>query len=913
MSKKLLLSLFLITLAISATTIASTDGLVGWWKMNSPDPVDPRLVKDSSGFGNDGTMGSKDAWLASGGIDFNGGNWGDSGIVFANSGADLIADMGLSTQVTISYVATWEGFTGTLYPYDGRDSNDLRILSSECPTGSGHIRDHKGGTDLWCWEAFNDEDDRFIFSNNGLDKTWGDFIRVTTIANFDTGDYKIYVDDKLYASDVDKVGSFADLTAFTIGRTLWSEMDGKMKDFRIYNREITEQEVMDFFIPATSPSPADGASVINLLPLSWKAGNYAASHDVYLGTTFADVNDATTSSDEFMGNQIANTYDAGILAEGTYFWRVDEVNDIDVWKGEVWSFSLYPMPEPVLWLKLDEPDPNDARLVKDYSVNGNDGTMGSEDVWIDVPGLGGGIDFDGGSWGASGIVFVDDSNDIVADMNLTSEVTVSFIATWDNGEYTRTNYPYDGRNAMGDADGRILAMECTGSNHIRNFFGSLDNSRYTWDAFNDTEEGFIFGQVGSDWGDYIRITTTANLDTGDYNLYVNNKLCTAGTGYSGSFTDLASFSVGRTLWSSMEGKMTDFRIYDEALGSAHIAELVGNYPQLAKSPVPADKSTGNALDATLSWGPGEDANSHQVYFGTNAAAVANAGTASSVYAGEFDVNSYDPGALELFKTYYWRVDELDDAGELTMKGTLWRFDTIECVVVEDFESYDSDGNMITDVWTDSIGWGDIQISLLNDPCLSPINSMRLRYHVPYDPYYAMAVRSFSPAQDWTVDDVKILTVHYHGDSANFGLPVFVTVGDGTTDANVVADVNTLAENWQEINVSLPEIAAAGVDITNVTYMEIGFGDGTNKGMSSSKWDIIYVDDIALYPGKCILSESSLQADITEDCVVDVSDLAYIVDGWLSDLAEGDINGDAIVDFKDYSILADEWLVEDLWP
>jgi hypothetical protein len=192
--------------------------------------------------------------------------------------------------------------------------------------------------------------------------------------------------------------------------------------------------------------------------------------------------------------------------------------------------------------------------------------------------------------------------------------------------------------------------------------------------------------------------------------------------------------------------------------------------------------------------------------------------------------------------------------------------------------------------------------------------MRLRYQTPYSPYYTIAARSFSPSQDWTVLGVKILTINYYGDEGNFGLPLFVTIGDDAKDANVmIADVNTLVEGWQEINVSLPEIAAAGVDLNSISYMEIGLGNGTNLGMGTTPWDIIYIDDISLYPAKCILSESSLQADLTEDCVVDYDDLAYVIDGWLSDSVEGNLNGDAIIDFADYSILASEWLVEDFWP
>ncbi|MCK4886900.1 MAG: LamG domain-containing protein, partial [Planctomycetes bacterium] len=67
---------------------------------------------------------------------------------------------------------------------------------------------------------------------------------------------------------------------------------------------------------------------------------------------------------------------------------------------------------------------------------------------------------------------------------------------------------------------------------------------------------------------------------------------------------------------------------------------------------------------------------------------------------------------------------------------------------------------------------------------------------------------------------------------------------------------------------------------NVSYMEIGFGDGTNLGMSSSKWNILYIDNIALYPPKCVPSQSSLQADITEDCVVNYDDLDVFSDNWL---------------------------------
>jgi hypothetical protein len=107
---------------------------------------------------------------------------------------------------------------------------------------------------------------------------------------------------------------------------------------------------------ARNPDPADGA-VYNgtFLTLVWEPGVSAVSHDVYLGESFADVNDGT--AEVFRGNQ-ANSYflvgfgvmpndpyPGGLALGTTYYWRIDEVNEADPnrpWKGDVWSFSIAP-------------------------------------------------------------------------------------------------------------------------------------------------------------------------------------------------------------------------------------------------------------------------------------------------------------------------------------------------------------------------------------------------------------------------------------------------------------------------------------------------------------------------------------------------------------------------------------------
>ncbi len=98
-------------------------------------------------------------------------------------------------------------------------------------------------------------------------------------------------------------------------------------------------DVWSFSIPpktAYAPEPADGAgSVDPNVELSWTGGFGARIHYVYFGDNFDDVNNATGA----MPNPDA-TYTPGTLKlANTYYWRVDESDAIDTYKGEVWSFT----------------------------------------------------------------------------------------------------------------------------------------------------------------------------------------------------------------------------------------------------------------------------------------------------------------------------------------------------------------------------------------------------------------------------------------------------------------------------------------------------------------------------------------------------------------------------------------------
>ncbi len=107
---------------------------------------------------------------------------------------------------------------------------------------------------------------------------------------------------------------------------------------------------------ASGPVPADKATdVPRDAVLSWTAGENPSTHDVYFGTTFADVNNAARANpgSVLVGKgQADTTFDpAGLFAYGkSYYWRIDEVNksaDNTIFKGDVWSFTAEPYGYPV--------------------------------------------------------------------------------------------------------------------------------------------------------------------------------------------------------------------------------------------------------------------------------------------------------------------------------------------------------------------------------------------------------------------------------------------------------------------------------------------------------------------------------------------------------------------------------------
>jgi hypothetical protein len=98
-------------------------------------------------------------------------------------------------------------------------------------------------------------------------------------------------------------------------------------------------DVWSFSIPpktAYFPAPVDGAESVSIdVELSWTPGFGSKLHTVYFGETFDEVDNAT-------GGQSQGTakFTPGTLKMAkTYYWRIDEFDIIETYKGDVWSFT----------------------------------------------------------------------------------------------------------------------------------------------------------------------------------------------------------------------------------------------------------------------------------------------------------------------------------------------------------------------------------------------------------------------------------------------------------------------------------------------------------------------------------------------------------------------------------------------
>jgi hypothetical protein len=276
---------------------------------------------------------------------------------------------------------------------------------------------------------------------------------------------------------------------------------------------------------------------------------------------------------------------------------------------------------------------------------------------------------------------------------------------------------------------------------------------------------------------------------------------------------------------------------------------------VARNPNPAPGSTPNISQATaLTWSPGDNAAQHDVYLGTEKAAVADADASDTtgIYRGRQAAATYALAAdIEWGGgPYYWRIDEFNTDSTIG-RGWVWSFSVADYLTVDDFESYndvdppDTASNRIFDKWIDGFGTTTNGALVGND--LPPYAEQTIVHggaqSIPYRFDNANktseATLTLVYPRDWTEEGVTKLSLWFRGDSGNSAERMFVALGNAVVyhDDPAVTQIGT----WTEWVIDLS--AFAGVDLTNVNSITIGLG--TKGSPAAGGTGTMYFDDIRL--------------------------------------------------------------------
>ena len=261
-----------------------------------------------------------------------------------------------------------------------------------------------------------------------------------------------------------------------------------------------------------------------------------------------------------------------------------------------------------------------------------------------------------------------------------------------------------------------------------------------------------------------------------------------------------------------------------------------------------------AVDITqtpiLTWTPGFGA-SHEVYFGADASSLELKGS------GNLGSESYETGQLEWDTTYYWRVDEANNANaDSPWTGPLWSFTTADFLIVDDFENYndldpaDPDSNRIFNAWLDGFDNPALNGSVVgnaNPPFAEQTivhgGSQSMPFAYDNGVGKSEATLTLTSNSDWTVKGVNRLTIWYRGGSANAAEPMYVVLNGSAVVTNDNPNA-AQASSWTEWNIDLQAFADQGVNLVNVNSITLGLGSRSNPVAGGA--GMILFDDIRLY-------------------------------------------------------------------
>jgi hypothetical protein len=237
---------------------------------------------------------------------------------------------------------------------------------------------------------------------------------------------------------------------------------------------------------------------------------------------------------------------------------------------------------------------------------------------------------------------------------------------------------------------------------------------------------------------------------------------------------------------------------------------------------------------------------------------------ADIYQGRQAETGFAPAKLEWSKTYYWRIDEVNDLNpDSPWKGSVWSFTTADFLIIDDFESYDVYDDQIWWTWKDGLGYaahgnepaypGNGTGSMVGDETTGSymeetiVHGGNQSMPVFYDNSilrYSEVEKTLTYPRDWTENGVSTLTIWFRGISDNAAETLYVALNGSAVvnhDNPDAAQITT----WTQWNIDLQAFADQGVNLANVNTIALGLGNRNNPAAGGS--GTMYFDDIRLYP------------------------------------------------------------------
>ena len=278
MSKWLISFVLVLSLVLAGMANAVDPDLAAHWKF---DDGAGTVAFDSSGNGNDGEFVGDPKWVPGhlgGALEFDGDDYLNCG----NGPSLQIRD-----EITIAFWFKVEAFQNTWEAFMAKGDNSYRT-SRSAGTGDGT---HMGASGT------------SVGGGNG----WFDAPTIVTdnqwhhmAATYDGAEGKIYIDGilELTSPGTGQINeSTYDLWIGANSQQSGRFFNGLLDDMRIYSRALMDIEILGVmagggaeYPQASTPVPEDGTYHPDTwVNLGWRGGDFAASHDVYFGDNFDDV------------------------------------------------------------------------------------------------------------------------------------------------------------------------------------------------------------------------------------------------------------------------------------------------------------------------------------------------------------------------------------------------------------------------------------------------------------------------------------------------------------------------------------------------------------------------------------------------------------------------------------------------